>query len=250
MSRILIDTEGFLVPAAKAAEYAYEWEPDNWRIGCRHDEAMAYFMDKLADIRAFDPSCPITLCFSSARSFRYGIWPEYKSNRKSEQKVPGWPDLVAAVKRLAISSGWDVVTLENVEADDALGILAGPDDFMASVDKDLLTVPGRHLRNGELVVQSKTEADLCFFTQALVGDRSDHYPGCLGIGDVKASKALTDWGHPDPAMHESLMWAAVLQTFLKAGQTEEYALAQARCARILRPGEYDFETQTPRLWNP
>jgi len=249
MSRILIDTEGFLVPAAKAAEYSYEWEPGNWRIGCRHDEAMAYFMDKLADIRAFDPSLPITLCFSSARSFRYGIWPEYKSNRKSEQKVPGWPDLVAAVKRLAISSEWDVVTLENVEADDALGILAGPDDFMASVDKDLLTVPGKHLRNGELVVQSEAEADFCFFFQSLIGDRSDHYPGCSGIGEKKAEALLASapLGYIEPGFS---MWAAVLQAFLKAGKTEEYALAQARCARILRPGEYDFKTQTPRLWTP
>ena len=244
MSRILIDTEGFLVPAAKAAEYSYEWEPGNWRMGCRHDEAMAYFMDKLADIRAFDPSLPITLCFSSARSFRYGIWPEYKSNRKSEQKVPGWPDLVAAVKRLAISSGWNVVTLENVEADDALGILAGPDDFMASVDKDLLTVPGKHLRNGELVVQSEAEADRCFFTQTLVGDRSDHYPGCPGIGEKKAETSLAGFAE------EHLMWGAVVVAYMKAGQTVDQALAQARCARILRPSEYCFETQTPRLWTP
>jgi DNA polymerase-1 len=186
---------------------------------------------------------PITLCFSSARSFRYGIWPEYKSNRKSEQKVPGWPDLVAAVKRLAISSGWDVVTLENVEADDALGILAGPDDFMASVDKDLLTVPGKHLRNGEVVIQSKAEADRCFFTQTLVGDRSDHYPGCPGIGEKKAETSLAS---SDPRF----MWERVLAAFLKADLSVDQALAQARCARILRPGEYDFETQTPRLWNP
>ena len=232
------------MPAAKAAEYAYEWEPGNWRIGCRHDEAMAYFMDKLADIRAFDSSLPITLCFSSARSFRYGIWPEYKSNRKSEQKVPGWPDLVSAVKRLAISSGWDVVTLENVEADDALGILARYDDFMASVDKDLLTVPGKHLRNGELVVQSKVDADLAFFTQTLIGDRSDHYPGCPGIAEKKAESLLAK------CASECEMWDAVLIAYLKAGQTETQALAQARCARILRPGEYDFETQAPRLWNP
>jgi DNA polymerase-1 len=247
MSRILIDTEGFLVPAAKAAEYSYEWEPGNWRIGCRHDEAMAYFMDKLADIRDIDPSLPITLCFSAARSFRYGIWSEYKSNRKSEQKVPGWPDLVAAVKRLAISSGWDVVTLENVEADDALGLLAGPDDFMASVDKDLLTVPGKHLRNGELVIQSVAEADRCFLIQALVGDRSDHYPGCPGIGEKKAETLLasSDW---IPQWH--FMWERVLAAFLKAGLSKDQALAQARCARILRPGEYDFETQTPRLWTP
>jgi DNA polymerase-1 len=242
MPKILIDTEGFLVPAAKAAEYAYEWEPGNWRMGCRHDEAMAYFMDKLADIRIFDPSLPITLCFSAARSFRYGIWPEYKSNRKSEQKVPGWSELVAAVKRLAISSGWDVVTLQNVEADDALGILAGPDDFMASVDKDLLTVPGKHLRNGELVVQSEVEADRCFFTQTLVGDRSDHYPGCPGVGEKKAEASLAGFAE------EHLMWGAVVVAYMKAGQTVDQALAQARCARILRPGEYDFETQTPRLW--
>lgn len=244
MSKILIDTEGFLVPSAKAAEYSYEWEPGNWRIGCRHDEAIAYFMDKLSEIRAFDPTLGVNLCFSDARSFRYGIWPEYKSNRKSEQKVPGWPALVATVKRLAISSGWQVTTLANVEADDALGILVGTDDWMASVDKDLLTVPGRHLRNGEVVIQSRADADRCFFSQTLIGDRSDHYPGCPGIGDVKAAKALA--GYDD----EQLMWGAVVVAYMKAGQTEEQALAQARCARILRPGEYCFESQTPRLWTP
>ena len=244
MSKILIDTEGFLVPAAKAAEYSYEWAPGVWQIGCRHDEAIAYFMDAISDIRSYNPALPISLCFSDSRSFRYGIWPAYKGNRKSEQKVAGWSALVATVKRLAVSSGWKVPILKNVEADDALGILAEPGDFIASVDKDLLTIPGQHLRKGELIIQSKDAADRAFFTQALVGDRSDHYPGCPGVGEVGAAKLLakcfTEWE----------MWNAVVVAYLKAGQTEEQALAQARCARILRPGEYDFESQTPRLWNP
>jgi len=244
MPRILIDTEGFLVPAAKAAEYSYEWEPGDWQIGCRHDEAIAFFMDKLAEIRLFDPRLQPVLCFSDSRSFRYGIWPEYKSNRKSEQKTPGWPALVAQVKRLAISSGWKVPILANVEADDALGILAEPDDWMASIDKDLLTVPGQHLRNGEPIIQSIDGADRAFLTQTLVGDRSDHYPGCPGVGEVGAAKLLAKCGTA------AEWWPAVVGAYIKAGQTEEQALAQARCARILRPGEFCFKSQTPRLWNP
>jgi hypothetical protein len=31
---------------------------------------------------------------------------------------------------------------------------------------------------------------------------------------------------------------------------EKLALQQARCARILRAGEYDLATNTPRLWSP
>ena len=38
--------------------------------------------------------------------------------------------------------------------------------------------------------------------------------------------------------------------YAKAGFGEDYALTMARLARILRDGEYDFNTKKVNLWEP
>ena len=243
-SYLLVDTEGFLVPAAKVCEYDIEWEPDDWQTICRHGDALALFQDSIAGLMAQAPGLALALVLGDRTTFRAGIYPAYKANRKKERKVPGWPALVARVEELALSCGWAVWRLANVEADDACGILADPNDIIASVDKDLLTIPGQHCRGGELLVQSKLSADLAFYSQALIGDRSDNYPGCPGVGEKGAEKVLAG------CRTEPEMWSAVVQSYQKAGKTVREALAQARCARILRPGEYDMANARPLLWRP
>jgi DNA polymerase-1 len=115
---------------------------------------------------------------------------------------------------------------------------------IVSYDKDMKTIPGVHLSDGKPVEVSKRQADLAFYCQALTGDTSDNYPGCPKYGPVAAAKAL------DGLLDERDMWAAVLAAYEKAGFNERYAIAQARCARILRSGEYDHERGIPLLWNP
>ena len=68
--------------------------------------------------------------------------------------------------------------------------------------------------------------------------------GCPKYGEVAARKALAE------CHTEQSMWEKVLECYLKSGLDGEFALAQARCARILRTGEYDLKAQTPVLWNP
>ena len=46
------------------------------------------------------------------------------------------------------------------------------------------------------------------------------------------------------------MWSAVLDAYMAKGHGIDYALSMARCARILRAGEYDFDLERPVLWNP
>lgn len=81
-------------------------------------------------------------------------------------------------------------------------------------------------------------------TQALVGDASDNYPGLKGFGPVKAEKLLAPH-HTLPAM-----WAAVVDAYRKNGGTFADALLNARMARILRYGDYDFVAGTVELWDP
>ena len=243
--KLFIDTEGFLVPAAKAAEIDIQWNEGDWQRFCRHDEALAFFQEAMLAIIAANPGLHPVLVFGDRVTFRAMIWPSYKANRKKESKVAGWPHLVTAVQALARAAGWGVEQLANVEADDAIGILAEPFvDVIASIDKDLLTIPGDHFRNGEFVLVGPEEADEAFFMQTLTGDKSDNYPGCPGIGEVKARQLLAK------ATSETRQWAAVVAAYEKAGKLEAEALVQARCARILRPGEYDHASGRPILWQP
>ena len=108
----------------------------------------------------------------------------------------------------------------------------------------MLGIPGRHLRGTEFVEVSEHQADLNVFSQALIGDTTDNYPGCPGIGKVKAEVILA--GQSD----EAAMWAAVLKAFEKAGLTRRDAITHVRLARILRASEYDPDRKLPILWNP
>jgi DNA polymerase-1 len=121
---------------------------------------------------------------------------------------------------------------------------------IASVDKDMLTIPGYHLRNGEIIEVSRAQADRNFYTQVLVGDATDNYPGCPGYGPVTAEKKLAGWEK------EIDLWREVVNAYVMKGpfpdreRAERHAITQARCARILRAGEYDLSTNTVRLWEP
>lgn len=65
-----------------------------------------------------------------------------------------------------------------------------------------------------------------------------------GIGPKKAADLL------DPFFGIDEAWPKVVAAFKKAGFGEDEALVQARCARILRNGEFNFKTQKVALWKP
>ena len=55
------------------------------------------------------------------------------------------------------------------------------------------------------------------------------------------------WRKAEPSFD---LWENIVSLFLKAGQTEDDALANARVARICRADDYDFETSNVILWRP
>lgn len=248
--KLLIDAEVYLFRAAAACEMEVEWGPDDWTYLCRHGDAKAGFQDTINEFREVCPDHQPVLAFGDRASFRYGIWPSYKANRKKYRRPAGYRQLVEWVEQVAPARGWQVARLADVEGDDVLGILCEDGDVIASVDKDLLTIPAIHLRDGELIEVSREEADRAFFTQVLTGDATDNYPGCPTYGPVTAAKALAKW-HA-----ETDFWREVVNCYLLKGpfstreQAIPHVLAQARCARILRAGEYDMEAGTPLLWEP
>jgi len=143
-----------------------------------------------------------------------------------------------------------------------------------SADKDLKTVPALHWcpEDGEPVRVSQVEADRFFYEQILTGDPTDNYKGCPGVGPKAASLLFDGWlkwtSHehkfrrgPRQGLKETRwsttpltkgenFWTSVVSAYEKVGLTEADALIQARCARILRHGEYDFKKQKVKLWEP
>lgn len=188
------------------------------------------------------------LVFTTRGNFRYGLYPEYKAHRKSIPPHPAMRELKNELLTLQ-ESIWE----DGIEADDLIGIRCteSQNTVAVSADKDFATVPCKlyvpasHGRTeGQWFSPTEDEANLSWMRQALMGDVTDNYKGIPKMGPVKAAKAL-----PNEAPVE-VLWTWSKAAFKKAGLSEEYALTMMRLARILRTGEYDFETKEVKLWEP
>ena len=89
---------------------------------------------------------------------------------------------------------WGAEIVEGQEADDAIGIKAtdlNGDCVIASVDKDLLMIPGTHYNfvKQEWTKVDQEQGDYFFYKQLLTGDQVDNIQGVPGIGPKKAEKA-------------------------------------------------------------
>jgi DNA polymerase I len=161
---------------------------------------------------------------SGGNNFRKGINPSYKANRKDMPK----PRYLEQAREFLVSE-WNAKLTHNIEADDALGIAQDNNTIICSIDKDLLTVPGKHFNwlkqiYGDLTVQSKDDADRQFWLQMLTGDASDGVKGVTGIGPVKAAKALSNGLNNDE-------WFEIVYSKY---EDEEHFLLNANCLWIMR----------------
>lgn len=186
-----------------------------------------------------------SLCLTHPYNFRKDVLETYKANRQDKRK----PMILGALRKYMLERH-GALMWHGLEGDDIIGIMAtdpehkdnGDDMVVFSIDKDMRTVPGLHWDplDGQIIEVTQAEADYNFLYQTLVGDATDNFKGCPNVGPVKANKILS----------ENPTWEAVVNTYLKAGLTEADALQQARCARILRHGDYDLEQQKVKLWTP
>ncbi len=204
------------------------------------------YIEKLAtDLVADD----VIVCLSdpTGHYFRKDIYGPYKAPRANLAK----PVHLKTLKEY-LGSSYTSFARPALEADDVMGILHTHPDLIkgetviVSIDKDMEQIPGllfNPMHDAEPREITPYAADYMFYTQCLTGDRVDNYPGCPGIGPVKAAAALET--------HEGeKYWDIVKGVYESKGLTEEDALVQARCARILRAEDYDFKRKKPILWTP
>lgn len=125
---------------------------------------------------------------SGPGNFRREIYPAYKANRK--QPSPTW---LKACEHYLIEQ-WGATITDGYEADDALGIAMSSkvDAICASIDKDLLQLPGQHYNfvKKEFISISPERALREFYISMLVGDATDNIKGVAGIGKAKAPRIL------------------------------------------------------------
>lgn len=241
---VLIDADITAYQVCSQAEVEWEWHDDIWTLHSDFNEVTGSFAEAIHSIVEATEASDMVLAFTSPTNFRKGILESYKGNRAGSRK----PMHLMRLRDWA-KDHYDVRIIDDLEGDDILGILATtqPDTFIYSADKDMKTIPARLWSNDERFVYDNTEkvADWWFLFQTLTGDPTDNYKGCPGVGPKKAEALLGPIG--STLIDE--LWPRVVAAYEKAGLTEDDALVQARCARILRNTDYSPE-EGVKLWTP
>jgi len=178
---VLVDADIVAYRCAASAELEAE-QVALWRV----DSLMADILRETGteEYRAF---------LTGANNFRYQVFPEYKAFRLTKPK----PIHLAACNTHLVEN-WGAFVTDGYEADDALGIeqtaLSHEVDatVIASIDKDLLTIPGKHYNfvKKEWTLVSPAQARHRFWVSVLVGDSADGIKGAIGIGPKKAETIL------------------------------------------------------------
>jgi DNA polymerase-1 len=242
--RLVIDGDLYLYRATTAVERPIQWDDDLWTLHSSLEEAVEIFTGKVEEICShFDAKRrDLTFVFSSQTNWRKRENPEYKANRVGVRK----PVAFRGLKHWC-EMNLQCLTIAGLEADDVLGLIGtrDPAAVVVSDDKDMQGIPATVLNPAKdwfprLI--TKEEADRWHWMQTLMGDKTDGYGGCPGIGPVKAAKIL-DATPPEER------WEKIVECFENVGLTRADALMNARMARIVRNGEWDYEKGI-MTWQP
>ena len=267
MRTLLLDGDLLVYRVAHQCQQVIAWDHDTWTYYgdlAAARRSITAWLDRLTERLEADRTR--VFLSDSKSNWRHLLLPSYKGNRAAwtEQQRgqdplilpkpgPQRPILHGALREV-LRDEFAAESETSLEADDLLGIFStspgGGQRIIVSHDKDMQTVPGLlfnpdHAEDGIRQI-TLAEADRYHLLQTLIGDATDNYKGCNGIGPVKAEKLLP----PLTAWDGVAAWDAVLAAYEKAGLSEEDALVQARISRVLRFGEYNHTTAEVKLWEP
>lgn len=137
----------------------------------------------------------ITTILSGPGNFREALATRfpYKGNRDPSHK-PHWYQSI----RNYITGSWGGIVVSGREADDECSIQArkclanGEDFIIATIDKDLDQIPGKHFNYLKRVFYALTESESTefFYEQCLSGDATDGIPGCWKCGPTRAAQLV------------------------------------------------------------
>ena len=259
MSIVLIDADIIVYEACHRNQTDIDWDGEGKTGYANFEAATEDFAASVAAIgKATGCDDGVLILTDSDRdaNFRRKVWPEYKKHRGDSNTSR--PILFAALREW-IHENYATKEKPGIEGDDTIGIMATgdinglPEDkqarVIASIDKDMLTIPGRHYnwrKPGGVFTVTEDEAYYNLLYQTIIGDSTDNFPGLPGCGPVGAGRILDDAS--GQSMRE--MWEHVVIAFEERGLSRNDALTQARCARILQASDWDFKHDKVILWTP
>ena len=276
---LLIDADFLAFQAAANATRVVEWDDGVLTTWANMEDCINAFMSSLEALTSRNrrwSTAKVIMCFTDDHNWRKDILPSYKANRSGVGK--GKP--VAYWKLVEwVHENFECFRRPGLEGDDCMGILSTKPSLVGcthtvivSPDKDFKTIPGEFfwMTTGENLVITDEQADYWHMYQTLMGDSTDGYAGCPGVGPTSAAEFLAEpyiayqatkvlKSGPRKGQEETYwtsrpleegedLWDGIVSLFNKAGLTEEDALVQARVARILRASDFDFKAKTPILW--
>ena len=162
-----------------------------------------------ADTKAHDVAYKACVFDAKGKTFRDAWYPDYKANR------PAMPDAlsaqVAPIHACIEASGWPILMVEGVEADDVIGTLArraaaqGLRVVVSTGDKDLAqlvdarvtlvnTMSNETLDEAGVLAKFGVPPERIVDYLTLVGDTVDNVPGVAKVGPKTAVKWLAQYG--------------------------------------------------------
>ncbi|WCE28434.1 hypothetical protein [Vibrio sp. SCSIO 43137] len=246
-----------------------------WNIEVNENELYRAIDARVEQLRK-DISCRkenVFMCISGQYNWRKDVMHTYKSNREALVNKYISRPIILDIALEYIRQNYQVLENPRLEADDIMGIYATDPEFygdpdyrkvIVTVDKDLKSVPAWHYtpdKDFSPWLQSVEEADKIYYIQWLMGDKTDGYDGCKGIGGGTAASMVDIPFIYVETLHEFKSGARKGQTetrwkkeptddlaemvksaYLKTGHSGEYCYQNGMVARILRHGEYCFDT--------
>ena len=236
---LLIDADFIVYKCCAANESEIDWGDDVIVVSSRFSEAYEMVERELykiaEDLGCFDDTI---LFFTDSVNFRKQIDPAYKGHR-NRKKPCGYRRVINKLKE-----EYNVVVMPQLEADDAIGIYATKEEghIICSPDKDMRQIPGDlyDLSTGVVTI-TKKEGERWHYIQTLAGDQTDGYSGVPGFGIKRAVTFFEENGYS---------WSSVVEAFKSKDLDESVALQNARLAKILQHTDYDFDTESVKLWTP
>lgn len=212
-----------------------------YRVGFASEEdeekyAKARLTELVTDIVFFELGCDgYETYLTGSANYRYEIATTvpYKGNRATAKRPKHYDALREHMQRLGAE------VMEGIEADDKVAMRMAEGEFvLVGVDKDLLQIPGHHWNpiRQEYKFVTEFEGLYSFYTQLLVGDRSDNIKGLWKVGPVKAEKILKG------CETEQELYEACLKAYLDHNETLERLLENGRLLWLQR--------KEGELWSP
>ena len=204
MSKFLL-----LIDGSNYLYRAYHALPDLRNSAGEPTGAIFGFMNMLHRLEKDYPTAYVACIFDAkGKTFRHDFYPEYKANR------PPMPEDLASqitpIQELVKMHGWQLLSVEGIEADDVIGTLAvtarekGFKVVVATGDKDmaqlvddqitLINTMNNEVMDREGVIRKfGVPPERIIDYLSLIGDNSDNIPGVTKVGPKTAVKWLTQY---------------------------------------------------------